>query len=131
MKISKSSWHYRLLAKVKIIDDWSFKRWSLCSYFWAVVLAVCIFFIAFPMALLVYAGLMIAPILALLGVDIPLEVFHFGIIAEVVTAVIVALVLRERYVRNKDYEAPKEPGLVKSWVVARKSKVCPLIDFEG
>lgn len=117
MKVSKKSWHYRLLHQT-MEGCPEFEYNNLCSYFWAVV--------------------------STLIVKIPIIIFLALIL--VVTSPIWGVVClgfylydrRDRRLRKsaglnpwQDWPEPeKEPSLLRAWLRAKKEKVCPMIEYE-
>lgn len=132
MTISSKSWHYRLynlitslrwalIADSKHVEDVPEDLWdviahgkrknktpkSLCKYFWVTV------------------GSVVAIILL-----IPLELLMFLLLAILVYCIMTPVEASHSWYREwrpKEEKEPKEPGLVKTFFKAKKSKVCPLI----
>lgn len=136
MKVSTTSWHYRL---------WRFGRENprsrprdLCRYFWHIMLVKILIpttVAGFALTGIVLLGLAIwnAPVTAAI------------VIASILLAIaaIVGLVVFVRRAVKRDgervaerrrriflglEEEVKEPGLFWQWLIARKRKVCPLIE---
>lgn len=132
LKISRRSWHYRLQRY--IFSAWTSgievlpppighnarknpPVWDLCRYFWFTVL------MCFSFPFLVLFGV-------LLGVFFVLAViFYYAVFTPwmkfVRTAAATALSLR----RASSRAAAREPGLIKSYIKARKQRVCPMIEI--
>lgn len=118
MKVSKTSWHYKVLTGCTGIKP----SQSLCVYFWQVM----------------FATVFAAPILLmLLGVFLLMEGLKWLAVKSVkpVTALGAwawSLFPEKRQKQPNDpppFSPPKEPGLLRSWLTAKKEKVCPLIEF--
>ena len=121
MEIKRSSLVYRWAF---LLDPARPHKVSLCYLFWSVVLftplklcfiigvAFGILFgsLIFPVMKLGWAGLLIAPTIILLvyiGVKI------------------------NRHMANRDLDGPREPGLVRSYLKAKKDRFCPIITVKG
>ena len=112
--ISSRSWHYRLYCWFK--DSKSAEPKNLCGYFWAIV--------GYSL-LTVVAAIIVALIVAF---------------AVIVTALPALLALirhqpmpwNEEAVKRAKAERKKQrqPGLVRSFLAAKKARVCPLIVIE-
>lgn len=123
MKVKRTAWHYRYYCFLK--EGWKepFALWdiirgkrrvkqyqprSLCSYFWFCVVST----LTLPIVTLL-VGLTIAIILGILS---PL-VWGADKVEEIA---------KER--RSKKGLAPKQTGVVRSFLKAKKQKVCPMIE---
>lgn len=134
MNISKTSWHYRILNKLGMLN--TYKVESLCPYFWKVVL-VSLFG---PFALVAVLWLGTLP-LWWSFVDRPPFVLAIivGSIEVVVLSFALDSIVRDRHEKEiqagtrsapiQVIGAPKEPSLFRLWLKAKHRKVCPLIDF--
>ena len=133
MNISKSTWHYRLLSKMDMLNNYGTE--SLCPYFWKMVFAT----IIAPVILLGLLFLTTIPLWwSFSGVPVSLAII-IGV-AEIVGlfSLLVALV-RDRYeeeIRAGTRQEPvvrvytsKPPSLFRLWLKAKHRQVCPLIDF--
>lgn len=135
MKISKDSWHYKLLNRTYTPQgtlalvwgrwltrklglyyrEWEVSYWTppkdLCTYFWCVVLSL---FIKIPFVLVVSLVFVIAsPFLAL-----------------VFLAVIVVSWIQTKVSNRRGISKPNRASLILAYVKAKKDKVCPLLEFE-
>ena len=137
MKIKQSSWHYRLLE--------AFSRYpsrSLCGYFWQVVstlllyVPVTILFIGALVGILGFMFLM--PIFSFFGI---FDISSGGYIGLLLWAFVLFAYLEEKYsvITNlhekwedrsirKEYKE-KDPNIFFEWLKAKKSKVCPMLEF--
>jgi len=141
MKISKNSWHYKMLTeKFFFADRWNPSR-SLCLYFWQVMfrLAMGVFIcmvVASPLVFLMVnvngylpetLGVAVA-IWALLGTFI-LAICGMILILLFLTGVMYLVEkLKSRYFPKKEY-TPKE-SLIINYIKAKTDKVCPIIEFK-
>lgn len=141
MNISRDSWHYRFLNFLGFRPSK-----SLCLYFWQVVLfapmvllvrTVAIFFVS--MAFLGVFFLLLTPIwLPIVEWDIfgnpsltPEYFKHWlmpGMASLFWIACLVALI--HHRVKQRRKHSPKPDGLIKSYLKAKKEKVCPTIKFD-
>lgn len=144
MKISKNSWHY------KMVTDKSYGIYSgnvsnsLCIYFWQVVSR---FFIAGLVAVvcsLILWCMIVAPLLNLVlgfttgvwwlgGTMINVFTFFGGIMWFAFLGIsfteIVWPKLKAKYFVKASERQPK-PSLIGSYIKAKKDKICPVIEFE-
>ena len=116
--VRTSSWHYRLYRWFKDTDN--SEPTNLCSYFWALV---------------GYSVLMVV-------IDIPLAIVAgiFAVAYGLVMApvALVALIRRRPMPWNKaevkrakaGRETQRQPGLIRSFLAAKKARVCPLVVIE-
>jgi hypothetical protein len=122
MKISESAWHYNLY-RMGFDGGHASGTANLCSYFWRTVAgglkALC--FVGFLLAIVVLAGMVI---------------FQHPWWCLAAVAVIAAVILYIEYgptdLPHRDgtpLETIREPGLIRSYIQAKKDKVCPLIEF--
>lgn len=134
MKISKKSWHYRLID----FAGWDHPR-SLCAYFWFVVFAP-IKILVFALAALLAVVVCVGPF-AQLVIDAPFVWVLFGGTLDValLTALLIHLVMERRYqarheriMRGENIWARKErkPSLLREWLRAKHEKVCPMLEFD-
>jgi hypothetical protein len=113
MKIKKSRWHYKLL-------DWFTEGrvpTNLCSYFWNLVGRL--FF------LLLLTGIASGVIYEAIK-NWQTTLLAIGVIGGVVLGGIGIAVFAEWNEKRKK----SDPGLVMSFLKAKKDKVCPLLEFE-
>ena len=133
MNINKSSWHYRLVKVLGMLNVYT--KESLCPYFWKVVLAA--LFAPFAIVAMLWLG------------TLPLWWSFFG--APVVVAALIGAgevgilfvtlisIVRDRHDEEilagtreapvRVISAPKQPSLFRLWLKAKHRQVCPLIDF--
>lgn len=153
MKVKTTSWHYRF--NVWRSSTWKTQRKnSLCSYFWftviglvycsAIAAAVLIFFFGLGFAindelikhglsvlnLPFYAGYPVMFLMGIVGVAIIAGVI-FGVFGAIIYGKKSAVHLIYSYnTRTQPNGERKEDGLLVSWLKAKKSKVCPVIEFD-
>lgn len=151
MIINERSWHYRF--NVWRSSEWKTKRKkTLCSYFWFTVLNIALFsaFVAAIILILATVGngmcqdyvnqsfydvyslplyfqLPLFPVIAIIGmaVVIALVMMVFGSLYGI-RAMLVWVINR---LENKSGHK-SNPGLIVSFIKAKKAKVCPLIEFK-
>lgn len=135
MKISKNSWHFKL---VRHFDRWeahSIEQYgtSLCPYFWKVVGYLTLITALTSLALLVLT-IYGFPLINMVFPD-P-EMLNTSILVWIVTLCfvtmcVVAYGLEQGYKkwknRSRKAKVQKEPGLVRSFIQAKKDKFCPTI----
>lgn len=131
MKVSANSWHYRLWKLGR--ESWS-KPHNLCKYFWHIALIK----ILLP---LVLASMVLFGVGALLWLiwSNPLVTLWTVLVIAMVAGFGVLLYLSwpkmtDRWDKRVELRAaapPKEPGVVRQFLKAKKSKVCPLITVVG
>lgn len=139
LKVHRDSWHYRI---------WSLGRPSrhtprnLCRYFWYIALLVLIGLTITALAIAGIVGLVYvvftSPFESLIAV-----LMGAAIIVGIILLVGIGGYLVERHEKKKEDERiredrvrmgleepqpPKEPGLIRSWLRAKKKKYCPLIE---
>lgn len=115
MKVKRNSWHYKLWSSY-------FNRnpKNLCQYFWAIVFSI---FVStswiFIFVILIWMSFIaIATSVGwwvLICVAFSASIFWGG---------------RNVYYKYFHNRPPKEPGLFRSWLKAKKEKVCPIIEVE-
>lgn len=127
MDIRRSAWHFKFFTMgfdsgydgEKASSRYS--RYNLCSYFWRVVAGmlkvVCIVLVL--LAIVVGAGS---------------ALYHYPLVFAGLALAVTAGVNAPRIFRRGSKQAqepkePKEPGLLRSYIQAKKDKVCPLIEF--
>lgn len=134
MNISTKSWHYRL---IRFHDYDPRSRKSLCSYFWLVVWA----FLLTVFKTVVWCTIfyMLGFVTIYLPVSLIWEYSQEGLAVLIFEGIILTVVLYLRFIhglvvgmleRNEKPRPMKEPGLISSYVKARKSKFCPTLTFE-
>lgn len=138
MKVNVNSWHFRTVCRMNFTPSR-----SLCVYFWQVVWSTFMLYLVFPAILLIIliGGIAAMPIpvgdfilwifdagVSLEGLNsylLRLGVGYAGIILVVVFWIGYAY-LKERRVKVVE---KKEDGIFVSYVKAKKSKICPIIEF--
>ena len=122
MKVSRKSWHYRLMV---FLNSKPWYQTNLCGYFWE--LMACLFFkIPYLLAIVVTAVILSPVWLPLVGL-----VALFCWVSE-------KLDERDRRLKKEAGIHPwddwpqemKHPGLIRSWLRAKKEKICPMIEYE-
>lgn len=117
MKVCKKAWHYRVLTGTT-----GFKpSQSLCGYFWQVMFAT---FFAAPI-ILTLVGVYVLGAGALWAAQKALQ--PVGAFLGWAWRLI-----PKRQPKPQEWRTvppPKEPGLLRSWIKAKKDRVCPLIEF--
>lgn len=137
MKIRKSSWHYRLARKMGTISN--YEPYSLCVYFWKVVLACCIPPMMAIAGTIVFL-LLTSPIWWLFFERSPGDVYVVGFVASI--DIVLLLSVWREYRKELRFQGRIKPRVLKkpTWLVetrdlvvarlkAGKNKVCPLIEF--
>lgn len=119
MKIRKSAWHYRFYT-------FGFESYyegritaNLCSYFWRTVWGM-------------FKTLIIFAILSGIVIGLGSIVYQFPFYSSSAVVALVILIVGSHYkwrIPRRD-SAKREPGLLRSYLKAKKDKVCPLIEFE-
>lgn len=155
MKLSKSSWHYKL------------NRWytygvpcNLCGYFWRTVwytvafVPTLIIFIPiwiyllfsknkwddateyYPIAIMLNAGLALVICMILMWFHLPKGdhdpwqvVFIFGCVGYCMTAMLLISYFLSK-ITDRRKSKTKKSSLVKEYLKAKKSKYCPIIEWE-
>lgn len=127
MEISSKSWHYRL---------WRFGRENpytrprdLCRYFWHIALIK----ILLPVALLVFAIGGLIGLIVVIWKNPLSTAIAIGLIAAFAGFITALAYIGKRSDEKKKrrqagLEPVPEPGVVRSYLAARKSKICPLIE---
>lgn len=136
MKISKSSWHYWLVSKFNSEYDiphslCPYVRKVISSIIWAFIAACAIgamiwFFLATPvMFWMAKAGWIVV------GAD----TLKVGVVSQAVWLFCIGGFLvnlaREKYKDRNQSKPEKAPGLISSYIKAKKDKFCPTIEFVG
>ncbi len=134
MKLSRTSWHYRMISHFpwKIQSTWY--TYSLCQYFWLVVWTFVFCLIVVPImavgtlfAAAVVAAVVFYPILQFFIESWPPWAFLSAIV-DTILLMRLWFWYRKKYVgRDKCSETA---SLVAEYVSAKHRKVCPLLDFE-
>lgn len=109
MRISKRSWHYNL-------HDPENPPKNLCTYFWSCVIKLAV--------LINLAGLL----LFLIG-----WLVYKGLVQTNIGWILLPAVglvwLGERRWRKRKKRTPKPPGVARSYIRAKKERICPLIEY--
>jgi hypothetical protein len=139
MKISKNSWHYKLVnAKVlgqSFYDGYEISH-SLCLYFWQVVKSILL--IVFLIVLGAGVGMLVVyPAAGLVGwmvtgvyiqdATIMIGAVVIALACVPVTAIITAIIWIkiDKMLRTNI----PTPSLISSYIQAKKDKLCPVIEF--
>ena len=133
MKVSKSSWHYRMISYFPWeILDW--KRYSLCKYFWLVVWTFVFCLVVVPLVAVaalgsaaVVAFIILYPIFQFFFWFDPVMPFVSGIVDSVLLVMLWCW-YRKEYVDSD--KCSETASLVGQYIAAKHRKVCPLLDFE-
>lgn len=126
MKVSVNSWHYRLWNWGRD-PQYNAKPRDLCRYFWHIALVKILLPVAAAVVLIA-----LAVFLVVVMWQNPWDTLVFiGIVAGT-TTLFLAVLWHEKRQKARRAERlglpPREPGLVRQYVEARKRKVCPLIE---
>lgn len=139
MKVNVNSWHFRTVCRMNFTPSR-----SLCVYFWQVVWSTFMLYLVFPAILLVIliCGVAFMPIpvgdflLWIFGADVNIEglnsyllrlgIGYIGIIL-VVGFWILCAYLKEK--RSEKVASEKQDSILTSYIKAKKSKICPIIEF--
>lgn len=134
MKVSKKSWHYRMIGHFPWCIRDRFYPVSLCNYFWTVVwtFVFCIGIVPIAAAMLIVsagfaAWIVLYPILQFWISWYP----EFGIFSGIVDTVLLLgfwCWYRKEFV-DED-KCSEVAGLVGQYIEAKHRKICPLLDFE-
>ena len=130
LKVKTSSWHYRLWRFGR--ENPRSKPHNLCKYFWHIALVKILFPLVIATGFLVGVGALLYIIWGH-PVDTAL-ILAFVLVAAALIVGLIKLVetlharQRGRAIARREHpEPPKEPGLVRSMLKARKQQMCPLI----
>lgn len=125
MKIDTRKWHYRVWC-------WSFSEkhpapdsTNLCDYFWRIVGtvsfgAMLVFCLLFWSGMAIYYGFIESQV-GWYVVAIAAALLAFGWFIDRL----------EKWQAVRDAKPPRPPGLLRSYLRAKKAKVCPMVEFEG
>jgi hypothetical protein len=123
MKISESAWHYGLY-RMGFENGYASQTANLCSYFWRTVAgglkALCI--VGFLLAILIGAGMVV------------FQNPWWSLGAAALVAVFILYMeygspLFHSVFDDGGKKKPREKGLLRSYIQAKKDKHCPLIEF--
>lgn len=134
MNISKSSWHYRLLSRMRLLRDSYYGPENLCPYCWKVLFAV------FVVPIVVVLVAFVATIPLWWWASNNNHLFPLAIIVAIIEVGVLIYYLavavgtrHEREIMTGTRERPvnkyKPPSLLRVWLKARHEQVCPIIDF--
>ncbi len=134
MKISKKSWHYRMLSFFpwKVNEYWG--PYSLCGYFWLVVWTFffCLIVVPVGIAMVVGAAAFVGLFIfyPILQIWLGTEPFIAAVSAIIDTFLLVWLWCwyRKKYVGSE--MCNETASLVGQYMHAKHRKVCPLLDFD-
>lgn len=131
LQISKNSWHYWLW---KLGRDSSSKPKNLCKYFWHIAIVKVLIPLTLALGFLLGVGALIwliwgHPVQTALIVLTIAACALFGLGLYKFLQVWSARRQKARIAaRFNPPQPPKEPGIVRSFLKARKQKMCPLIE---
>ena len=150
MELSKNSWHYKLL-RWRHVSKQEIEDQTLCEYFWLVIQNI--FIILMGSAIIILFGILVVLILltpfinVFHAVDAPALIISYLIWTLIY---LIPLVGANKYLANCDkydqpypfwgktyrrlfkrpkIKGPKQLGLLKSYMKAKKDKICPLITW--
>ncbi|WEY17811.1 hypothetical protein OJIADAOI_00040 [Pseudomonas phage SPA05] len=135
MKINKNSWHMRLHRKFEsptyldISSGW--KSVTLCSYFWQTVFLV----VWLALSSIAFASVIGSSLYALLlgpatGYILGGTLAIMGFIWIAVAAVFYGVSVFYRLARLMSKRPDKKDGIFLSYLKAKKSKFCPIVEVE-
>lgn len=122
MEIRDDSWHHKLY-KVSYMGGWPSTTTNLCSYFWRTVFGLAI------------AAVFVAVVAIFLGAVGIIFYRHTAVCFMVLGTIgtLAGLGWLWYYISEKRYEArgykDAEPGLIRSYLRAKKEKVCPIVEI--
>ena len=119
MKVRTNKWHYWFYT---FMMDFPPDRTNLCRYFWRTAWGM------FLTAFFLTTAVTIATVLA---VQAYLHPYHALAIVGLIFCAIGGFYVAFKVDERRAARVPKEPGLVGSYIAARKAKVCPIIEFEN
>ena len=145
----KDSWHYKLYRK--FYGNWNDMPSSICPYFWKVVWAILFKYILFPIIIIpAIVALVIGSLgaifvlpwcllniimghgaaLDLWGVD----VYHWkALLVDIAAWLILVSTMFVYYwlkFKRKLSSTKENPSIIVEWVKAKKSRICPMIEFK-
>lgn len=135
MEISKKSWHYRLNDSFR--SGFDYQTQSLCWYFWSTMffsfltlIGSTVFLISLLSPIFVFTGLFrffeITPFwFGLLDVGVTIFLIVNGILLFIMGLVWITVLNDTGY-----FKKDTVPGLIVSYLSAKKNKVCPILEFK-
>ena len=139
MLISRYSWHYKFnnwFSKHIVGDIHPKESTNLCRYFWRTVrnLIVTTAILSFIVFCLAGITIFVVRYINNLIVLDTAVLIATGIVFLILLIIALGIFIFVKYQDRQDKIefgeiVPKEPGLVKSFVKAKKSKVCPMIQY--
>lgn len=145
IKISKSSWHYKLAKKSRFFDTPK----NLCQYFWAVVWGIALYVYKPILVLMWLYGAYIlytnATVLTEPGVGVSVGIFAALCIVVLILSLIIAIgflsllvaygihtILQKNnwVLGSKKCDINKKPNIAIEYIKAKKEKTCPLLTYE-
>jgi hypothetical protein len=102
VKVRRTSWHYRIYCFYRDLYEFKGEPQNLCRYFWA------------TMGLSTFTAL-ITPLVAVAWIGANVHDLYRSV----------------RPAKNKPKKTTQEPGLLRSFLRAKKQKVCPRIEVVG
>ena len=124
MNVSKKSWHYKLNLLFDDSEDWMvrYRRYNLCKYFWTTVSRLALFALLGGFIALVIFG----------SISIALEpggVFLLTGFVTLLASIPISFVAVSKFRSLGWTNDPQSFNLVKEYMKAKKSKLCPMIEF--
>jgi hypothetical protein len=121
MKIRKSAWHHRFYTFGFETYSETYQPVNLCSYFWRIVAGLC-------------KSLLIAAVALGLLTIAAYALYTYPVVVLGSAGFVMAfIVVGTNWTRIKNFlcrtKVTSEPGLLRSYLKAKKDKVCPLITF--
>jgi signal transduction histidine kinase len=138
MKIYKKSWHYRWLIFVSN-SSYDIPN-NLCAYFWTVVLVAPLkFLLIVTMLIAAITALVIFPLLLIPNIWFSFlspKIIFFSILLSFPAGFIAFFLLQEQarrngYIDKTRFPNMRPPGLLTSYIKAKKKKYCPMLTFHG
>lgn len=124
MKFKKNSWHY-WFYRLTYGGGPTGNKTNLCAYFWRTVLGISM--IAFVAAFL----LLILTLIGILFYEHTLTMFTIlGLISVAVGCAIIRYRIVDRRYAAGYYDKPRELGLIRAYLKAKKDKICPIVELE-
>lgn len=137
MKINRNAWHMNLVRWAT--SDTSYQPRNLCRHFWVVVgsfayllsiLMVCVALAALVIVVLWHSPSIIRFLAAqVAGIMVFLSLYILVSVGFLLGKLSAVIALHGSPAKNQSGQ-PKHPGLLRSWLAAKKRKICPLIEVE-